>query len=240
MVAAGLLLLSAVLAGIPPLTSEQRTRLETAYDGRDHQEEAFVALLEHVSQWTPGLGTASIRLEPDPQVMLQDPQAHRGALCRLAGTVVQQTALARPYESVTEWFIRDEAGRPILVYVVGLNQDRPFRDGSKILIDARFYKRVDFVARDGARHEYAAFVGRFPSLQRASAADLTRLWVVLVPVVVMLVVFMALFLYVRRHSGRTGHRLRPLAAGRIEVDDDETLPEDPAEALAELRRRAES
>ena len=63
-------------AAVPPLTDAQRTRLATAYDGRDYREEAFVALLESAATFAPDPavdpdrwpGATPVRLEPDPHL----------------------------------------------------------------------------------------------------------------------------------------------------------------------------
>jgi len=65
-----------------------------------------------------------------------------------------------------------------------------------------------------------------------------RLWMVTVPVAVMLVVFLLLLLYARRGQGPM--RARAGTTGPWADQGDEHLPDDPAEALAELRRHAET
>ena len=81
-------MLLALLLSVPPLTDEQRVRLETAYDGRDHQEEAFVALLDNVRS----VGDDDlVRLRPDPDRLVAEPEAFRGDLCRLVGRIEQKT-----------------------------------------------------------------------------------------------------------------------------------------------------
>ena len=64
---------------------------------------------------------------------------------------------------------------------------------------------------------------------------LGHLWVVVVPVAVMLVVFLALLVYARRggRPARAVARLVPPVPG-----GEPPLPDDPVEALGELRRRA--
>jgi hypothetical protein len=226
-----------LLAAIPPLTDDERARVATAADGRDARDEAFAALVENVSRWTPGAAAPALQPDPDLDSMLAEPAAHRGRLCRVAGSIQQQTPLAYPYEDVGEWVVRDVAGRPILVYVCGLAPDHGFRVGRQVVIPARFYKRVDAVALDGRLHRYPAFIGAFP---RPAAADegWARLWTVTVPVAIMLVVFLLLLLYARRGQGPM--RRRAATAGPWADHRDERLPEDPAEALAELRRQAET
>ncbi|MHC4414776.1 MAG: hypothetical protein ACYS0G_05785 [Planctomycetota bacterium] len=227
-------ILCLAFAAIPPLTDDQRIRVASAHDGRDHREEAFVALLDNIRQWTPGVGDAPLRLNPDLATMLQRPDAHRGELCRITGRIQQQSRLDRPHQNVLEWFIRDEGDRAILVYVARLERSDQFRDGQQVMILARFYKRVDATARDGKVRGYPALVGAFPTVIGSGDEGWARLWVVSGPVLVMLVAFLLLLLYARRGRGPTRRRARPVVGPAV----DETLPDDPAEALAELRRRA--
>lgn len=245
-------LLCVATGALPPLTNLQRESLDAAIDGEDQRDDAFSALLENVQQWNGEIGDAPIRLKPDYTAMLANPAAYRGDLCRLTGKIQQQTKLPPPNESVREWFIRGEDHRPILVYVADLNSGQSFRDGQLIEIDARFYKRIDAMAMDGRQRTYPAFVGAFPrtineapiapKLSPASPQS-DHLWIIAVPVGAMFIVFVGLWLYARR-----GPRRLPLgarreaavnaAADRDQLDSGDGLPDDPAEALAELRRRA--
>jgi hypothetical protein len=232
------LLLCIACAAVPPLTDDQRVRLADAVDGTDHRDDAFAALVENVRRWTPGSGDAPVRLQPDLERMLAHPETYRGTLCRLEGSLEQQAPLAPPWEGMAEWFVRDDAGRPILVYVAGLQPGRGFRGGRPVVILARFYKRVDAVARDGRTHRYPAFVGAHPLALGSPDRGWARLWAVTIPVAAMLVVFLLLLVYARRGHGPM--RGRAGAGGVWTEEMDEPLPEDPAEALAELRRRAEA
>jgi hypothetical protein len=106
---------------------------------------------------------------------------------------------------------------------------------------ARFYKRVDAVARDGVERSYAAFVGAHPQRVEAAPAGTAHLFIVLVPVIVLLAAFVVLMMYVRRQRG--GRRAVRRAIGPEDaavLDEIGPLPDDPAEALAELRRRADA
>jgi hypothetical protein len=228
---------------IPPLTQAQQERLVSAYDGRDHREEAFIALLEHVQQWTAIPGDAAVRLHPDLDRMTNDPEMFRGELVYLTGRIQQQHALDQPYGSAHEWFLRDENGRPFIVFVVDLSEQSMWRDGDSIGIFARFYKRIDATDRQGQEQQYAAFVGTQPHhIDKPHASTPVQLWIVALPIVILFVAFALLLVFVRRQ------RSRPRPPRRIVVDDcslrdslDETadLPDDPAQALAELKRRAD-
>ena len=58
-------------------------------------------------------------------------------------------------------------------------------------------------------------------------------------VAVLLVVFLVLMLYVRRTRAERRAR-RPVSDERGEVDESLGLPDDPVEALSEMRRRGEA
>lgn len=249
-VTAGFVVMLAVLWGtpvvaIPPLSDEQHARLETARDGFDHREEAFFALVENLAAWDGALDDTPVCAEPDIDAFLDDPAAHRGAVCRLTGRLEQHHGFAPPYDVAVEWFIRNTSGRPLLVYVAGLDSDVvAAREGDQVELWGRFYKSVRFIARDGVERTYAAFVTAHPRLLGRGAAQAggERFWMMAGPVAVLLIVFAAILIYMRRQhriDSRTAatmrHDLHDLAA---RLDEAGPLPDDPAEALAELRRRA--
>ena len=236
----------ALLASVPPLTGEQRVRLDTAYDGRDHREEAFAALLEHVRTWTPGRVQLPVRLDPDLRAMTAAPGDFRGDLCRIAGRLERITPLSSPFDGVEEWCVGERDGPLALVYLprADAEADAPFVAGRRVVLLARFYKRIDAIALDGRSHSYPAFVGAFPRVASSGAAtgwDPTgAMWLAALLVATLGAMLMFVLLLARRARHR-----RLIARPRLpmeslaEVDEGGPLPDDPAEALAELRRRAE-
>lgn len=225
---------------IPPLTHQQQMRLDTARDGRDHQEEAFVALLENVRQWHGLLGDTPVRLHMNAQQLIDDPDAYRGELYRLSGRLEQQTILNRPHETIQEWFLRGSDGMPVLVFVVGIEDEAAWRDGQIVEIFARFYKLVDAVDRQGRTQRYVSFVGRHPRIvATAPASGMVQLWIIALPVAALLIAFAFLLIFVRRQRG-TGRPVRFGASREVTLDEQGGLPDDPADALAELKRRAEA
>jgi hypothetical protein len=226
---------------LPPLSDQQLARLETARDGRDHREEAFVALLENVRLWTGDIGDTPVRLQVNAKQLLADPEAHRGAVVRIVGRLEQRSALERLYQDTEEWFVRTDADVPVLVFLSGIDEADDWREGNRVEVFARFYKRIDAIDRQGQERQYAAFVGAHPRLVRTAAAGgAVQLWVVALPVLALLVAFAFLLIFVRRQRGeRAPTRRATLAMPDGELDDERDLPDDPAEALAELRRRAE-
>ena len=248
----GTILIAWALGSVPLLTADQSARLAGAVDGTDQHDEAFLALVEHVRAWMPAAGTgdAPIRLRPDFKAMLDKPAEYRGELCRVSGALQQSTNLAPPFDTVWEWFVRNADGTAAIIYVVNPEKPDSFHDLETVEIDARFYKRMNFVARDGKARVYPAFVGAFPRRPVDSAAASSSLntpsTAIAIVVIIMAVAFVALMIWAR--SGRrTGHhRLSRALEGRWPwsaaqesgMDDAAVLPDDPASALEELKRRA--
>ncbi len=100
-------------------------------------------------------------------------------------------------------------------------------------VAGRFYKRLDAVARDGRRRGYPAFVAGLVEAPTPSTWGVMT--PVLVPILIMFAVFLALLIYARR--GRPPRR-RPVAPQG--AAGEESLPGDAADALSELRRRADA
>lgn len=226
---------------LPPLSDQQKTRLETARDGRDHREEAFIALLENAQQWTGEIGDTPVRLQVNIEQLLAEPDAHRGEVVRIVGRLEQRSALERHYQETEEWFVRTDAGGPVIVFVADMDKADDWREGNRVEVFARFYKRIDAIDRQGQERQYAAFVGAHPRLVRtATAGGAVQLWVVALPVLALLIAFAFLLVFVRRqHGGQPPTRRATLAMPDGELDGESNLPDDPAAALAELRRRAE-
>ena len=107
-----------------------------------------------------------MRLNPDPEALLADPEAFRGLLFRVEGTLEQRTPLDGAFAEVEEWFVRDEQERPLLLYVDVTGpasiEEGLVAPGRSLAVYARFYKRIDAVARDQTVHRYPAFVGANP------------------------------------------------------------------------------
>ena len=228
---------------VPPLSDELITALETAVDDRDHQEEAFALLLDHVGTWSAGegVGTTQIRLNPDYAALMNDPSAYRGDLYRLRGILQQHARLDSPFEGTWEWFIRDQKKQPMAVYLPDSIDLVRFTDGQRIEIFARFYKRIEVIARDGKKHQYPAFVGNYP---RITTGKRGSEWGSFLPVIVFFVaflggVFLILFLYTRQYRRNQFTDLEAHYHPESPVLDESTdLPDDSAQAMAVLHRRA--
>ena len=125
------------------------------------------------------------------------------------------------------------------MYVVGHAGDPAITDGQAVILHGRFYKRVDEIARDGVSRSYPAFVGAFPRRPTDTDGAVGGMAVIIIPVAVLLVIFIVLMLYVRRNRVQR-HIHRTASGERLEVDESLGLPDDPVEALSEMRRRAEA
>jgi hypothetical protein len=247
---AGLLtLILAMLAAISPLTREQQIAIDTAFDGRDHQESAFIALLENAATWTTGPDDTPVRLHVDVDALRADPDAYRGALYRIEGVLQDRERLAAPYERVELWYLRLNDKTPIAVYLpvtdAGPLIGTPPAAGTRIVCFARFYKRLEGENRRGRMAQWAAFVGNHPDVVApVNPPASSTPTIVIAAVLLMFIVFAGLLIIARRTSSRRRDRL----AFRTDDDDDDDrddavslppLPDDPADALAELRHRAE-
>jgi hypothetical protein len=240
----------AILGAVTPLSDDQRERLAHAVDGGDHHDEAFLALVENVRTWEirGGLGNVTVRIEPDLAHMIDNPDIYRGEVCRISGELRQQTRLALPFDSIIECFVGSQNAPSALVYIVESPDDLPLADRQMIEVYARFYKRVEFIARDGKRHSYPAFVGTAakPLMVQAKNQGASPLSfnVIGTTVLVLTSVFAGVWLWAR--SRRPGtmqvQRLRARSQrhqSTSAVDEIDALPDDPAQALEQLKRRAE-
>ena len=130
----------------------------------------------------------------------------------------------------------------MIIYIAGLpgGLGKAFPDGTRIRIIARFYKRVDFIARDGTHRSYPAFVGAKPLPLGLNGGDsLNRMWIVVIPVSLLMMIFIILFAYVRFQKRRPPRHATALTHGSG-VDEVDSLSDDPAQALSELRKRADN
>ena len=94
-----------IIASIPPLTVDQRARVDAARDGSDQYEDAFDALIENARLWTGVPIDEPVILEPDIAKMISRPADFRGQLSRIAGVLRQHTQLTGAYADVQEWFV---------------------------------------------------------------------------------------------------------------------------------------
>ncbi|MBM43906.1 MAG: hypothetical protein CMJ36_02690 [Phycisphaerae bacterium] len=229
-----LLLFAPPWPGPPP--SMDASVLVGAEDDGDIPDEAFFALVDHVRSWPEGAKTPGVRLEVARDDLLRDPSSYRGLLLVIKGRVEQHRDLGAPFEDVQEWFIRDGGGDPCIVYVVGDTAISAV-DGTEVIMEAHFYKRMLLEDRSGVQRAYPALAGAFPIvLQPADDAPIVgvaSLWALLAILSggLLLVILLA-----RKVSGRQASR-RAIVLTEDSLPPDPPLPEEADEALRELKRR---
>ena len=153
--AAGLILLL-VLGTVPPLPVDVRARIAGAVDDGDYQDDAFRALVENVNRWTPGLGDARIRLNPDLDRVLADPAGYRGELFRIVGILEQQSWLQTPHAAIAFYGAEPFTGEGVINFRPAVAQDEDFEPmeiaGEAVLVevsDVLEFARILWQVRQG-------------------------------------------------------------------------------------------
>lgn len=191
---------------------------------------------------------------PDFRAILTDPPAHRGRAFRLStGTATRLAERAFGIDGLSAWqFASPEIEEPILLLIhESQGASAPGDRVSDITIAARFYKTalarmrrseagsaIRFDEADAASAQrILVFVGANP-LYSPLASEAWRGWsgAVIAIAVAMALLWAARLMLVRR---RTLARPQAAALAELEKWNDANLPPEPAEALAELRRRAD-
>ena len=233
----------AASAPVPPLDETARAIVrDGAFDGRDGPDPAEAELLANLRAWPAEPDERQVLVAPAWTEFLADPGAWRGQRVRFDGRIAQRADAVA--SNALELFVRDRDGTPVRVIVpIDPETAAALAEGTAVRVDGRFHKTVTLPARDGAERTYPSLVARV-TLDGAATAATTP---VLSPVVMGAVVLGlgGCFVILRRLARST--KQRPIAHGAWratppsdEVDDARGLPEDPADALRELRRRTES
>ena len=225
-------------------SAEQVEQLQAARDDQEIGESAFAVLVEVANDGIQADDEVTI-VAFDLSTILKDPARFRGQQFQLNGTLVMNSDVTRPLglkpgtRAIEEWIIRSDKGIPFIVYVLH-DGNRSASVGQSVRLNGRFYKRLLLQARDGEMKNYLAFVS--PGLTRISrppGLTAEHAWGVVVLVVFLGAIFLFVF-FVTRRARRAGvpitHRVGSDLAN--EVDDRRPLPQDPAIALGELKRRA--
>lgn len=230
-----LLLFSPPWPGPPPWM--ESSTLAGAEDDSDIPDESFFILIDHVRSWPEGARTPGVRLEVAREDLLKDPANHRGLLLVIEGRIEQHHDLGPPFEDVQEWFVRDLAGDPWIVYVVG-ERNGATGDGQRVILEAHFYKRMLLEDRSGIQRAYPALAGAFPIVLPVEgpppvAGGVAELWALLAILAGALLLVMLL---ARRAAGQTASR-RAIVHSEDSLPPDPPLPGEADEALRELKRR---
>ncbi|MDG2292504.1 MAG: hypothetical protein P8L37_07580, partial [Phycisphaerales bacterium] len=219
-----------VLAVLSPLPES----LQHVHDDTEVPDKAFVDMINFVRSGAEVDDSVEITIHHD--AIVERPTQYRGMYVTIEGQVEQQRSLGRPFADVEEWFVRDAHDLPWMIYVTGCSgQDV---SGRRVSISGHVYKRMHLEDRAGVMRFYPALVGSDPSwLAMAPAqAELQEShlsWLILLVLIVALLVVLLI-------GRRIGRRSKPRPA--IFSEDDETqpsLPDDPSEAMHELKRRGD-
>jgi len=235
--------------GFPPLEQAQRQQLATASDGSAQWDEgALYPLLANALKWEPG-ERAGARV-PDWDQLRNQPPAHRGDALLVEGQTADRRRRLRlsrsgPWgEAVTEWIVLPRgANQPIVVLLADPANAAPDPGHRQnVTLIGRFYKLWQSENLAGKPRQYPVVVARTGQLERQSpAGPAPGLGAFLAALLALTAVFAVLAWQARRAkarapaprgSGGAADRRQARAAHR--PDD---LPDDPAEALARLRRR---
>ncbi len=240
-----LVLLLALLEPLPPLSGAVMESLEEVEDDRDAPDAGFLALLKQVRTWPPEASPVDGAMELDHDEFVSSPASHRGVLVMITGRLEQVKQLARPLEKVQEWFVRPPGGRPVMVYVP--SPGKPLvRPGDDVTLGGYFYKRLQIEDRQGVLRAYPVFIGGQPRVVmlesqeveaalRDARAHTSRMVMVIAGLVGLVLVMVGLMVFIRRSKRKSR---RPGIFGEVDPEPPmPSLPEDPAEAMAELMRR---
>lgn len=240
-----LVLLLALMEPPPPLSGAVMESLAEVEDDRDAPDAGFIALLKQVQAWPPGASPVGPVVDVDHDELVSSPATHRGSLMVIAGRLEQVKQLARPLEKVQEWFVRPPGGRPLMVYVP--SPGKPLvRPGDEVTLGGYFYKRLQIEDRQGVLRAYPVFIGGQPRVValesqeveaalRDARAYTSRMVLVIAGLVGLVFVMVGLMLFIRRSKRKVR---RQGIFGEVDPEPPmPSLPEDPADAMAELMRR---
>lgn len=238
------LILLGLILTIPPLPESARTILEIVQDDEPvfRADAGLDALLQNLN-WSE---VATHRLEPfDLRAIGDSPATYRGEPGVVSGRVLSQELLTLAGHDLVRWTVRPKEG-PTFVVLLRPEQAARIPDASKrpsLEIPARFYKRYLRSRFEGDTNPvpFLLFVGTNPALTASQdlindAGSIARSAVAIaVGVTTGLLIWILL---------RSRSRTRRSPARALQDDsgagwNDANLPEEPADALAELRQRAE-
>lgn len=252
-----ILLAIAIFTAAPPLTDKQAMQLQSAIDNSPLVDEAaWYPLLHNALEWQGDVKPGS--KIPDYDAIQKTPSVYRGQRFILAGryagrplsrTDLKVTNLARagPWDGELEQWSMIVANDPEIVAIVYLVDppDEP-RVGSHIEIVARFYKIWETTNLANQVSRYPVFVGKSAKLSKTAYSTPTQTSRFFLALVIALGLGWLILRFgvmkqkqrgpvSSRHHVVPAHELRP--QDHANDDDQHGLPQDPAQALLEIKRR---
>ena len=253
--------------GVPALTAAQAEQLATARDHRPQWDEAALyPLLTNVVAWSRAdeagaMVPAYAQLHAEPDKFRGQLFLIEGQLGGAPGLIKRRLSRPGPWDTnLQQWYVlvqREPDEAVVLVLADPMPPQRlPRRGGAAVRAAARFYKVWSYVDRDNQPTDYLMFVGRWvqvtPPPEGAGgpsggpSGGGGGVWPLGVVVVVLVAAWYTfwrlrrLALKPKSLSSLSRRVARRQADEGIEQEPpDQTLPDDPAEALGELQRRHE-
>ncbi|MBG80128.1 MAG: hypothetical protein CMJ39_05385 [Phycisphaerae bacterium] len=229
---------SAISSSAPPWNAEVQLVFDQALDETTMPDDSFETLIPFLHQW---FQTSDERDEHaaakklSVEDLLESPPSNRGLLYCIQGRVQEIRAMRSPYQEMEEWFIRLSSGEPLALYVPAGQIE--VAAGAHVEVNALFYKILKARAMDGQIRRYPVFLGGRVE-RRDDAAGNQMNWqrmdvlMLLGFMLLLAMVLVGVMLLARRQLPSERRKVVPMVDGAVD------LPDDPAEALHELRSRA--
>lgn len=222
---------------LPALEPEARTILAATADDRDRVDEPVLVVLDALgASGLPGAGDPVVRL--DAAAARSDIEAWRGRAVRVEGRLEQASPLATSTDpAAVEWFVRHGTEAVCVV----IRRPPAATPGDRVAVAGRVIRRLAAESRDGARrtHVQVAAIGAHAAVGSPVSASRGRGAIAGGAILVPLAAGGLVLVLVLRRVARAGPRgSSSSGAVRRTPRRDATLPSDPADALAELHRRA--
>lgn len=244
---------------IPPLTPAQLDQLATAVDDeRVFDTAALYPLLQNATEWPAGVESGAV--VPDFQALRDNPEEFRGKLLLIEGEFVTESPAGRlarpgPWEpKARRWVMRPDSKPNEMLVIYLVNPPPTPRSRQSVRLVARFYMLWTDDDRRGAERSYPILVGSGARIvaDRTAGSSLTSSPLVTVGlvavggIIVMFIVRMAMrSMFSRRTAMDDRREARELReeeereALRQAEKEGPPLPDDPIEAMEELKRRRE-
>ncbi len=223
-------------SGIPQLSENDQIRLSTAVDGQDSRGESFAAILEHVSEWKHPI-EAEFKEIP-VSALLAQPEEYRGVLVGFQGTLEQNSPQTQPWEGVHEWFVRDQSGSLLCIYVVGSTQ---ISVGDSVSGIALFYKTMSMEGRDSQVRMYPTFVTSPLAIDLLASSNAIPTPLLLLPVLLIASIIVFILARLGKRKRQIRHRV-PIQTDDVVdamINYASDLPDNASQALAKMFEQSE-
>ena len=227
-----------VRATVPRLDAQETLALEQVQDGPDVQGAVFELMARHVlnANQSDGSSDEPVRIRMQVSSILDSPADVRGDLYRIQGRLLESRQMPQPHQEIEEWMMRLVSGEPVVVYLPASQASNFIGDGRVVSIEARFFRIIEARSRDGVARRYPTFFGAHPvSVGRADVMVWEQMDILmLLGFMILLVVVGLVVMVMARRQGRRHPAFKPRVS-----ENRSPFPDDPVDALKELRSRSE-